>query len=61
MTKNNRRKNIGPIFGTEPEPRPGMRSGHIPGSVNLPFGQLLSLEDKTSFSASEIENSLRCN
>lgn len=26
--------------GTAPEPRPGIRSGHIPGSLNLPFGQL---------------------
>ena len=45
----------GRFFGTEPEPRPGMRSGHIPGSVNLPFGQLISLEDKTFLCASEIE------
>jgi thiosulfate/3-mercaptopyruvate sulfurtransferase len=29
----------GRFEGTEPEPRPGMRSGHIPGSINLPFGQ----------------------
>jgi len=26
----------GRFFGTEPEPRPGLRSGHIPGSVSLP-------------------------
>jgi thiosulfate/3-mercaptopyruvate sulfurtransferase len=26
----------GRFAGTEPEPRPGLRSGHIPGSVNLP-------------------------
>ena len=26
--------------GEEPEARPGVRSGHIPGSINLPFGQL---------------------
>jgi len=31
----------GRFEGTEPEPRPGMRSGHIPGSINLPFGQLM--------------------
>jgi thiosulfate/3-mercaptopyruvate sulfurtransferase len=24
-----------------PEPRPGVRSGHIPGSRNLPYGALL--------------------
>ena len=27
--------------GTQAEPRPGMRSGHMPGALNLPFGQLL--------------------
>jgi len=27
--------------GEDPEPRPDMASGHIPGAVNLPFGQLL--------------------
>ncbi|GAA4033594.1 3-mercaptopyruvate sulfurtransferase [Sphingomonas rosea] len=26
--------------GTEPEPRPGMAAGHIPGAKNLPFGAL---------------------
>jgi thiosulfate/3-mercaptopyruvate sulfurtransferase len=28
--------------GEAPEPRPGLRSGHIPGSKNLPYGTLLS-------------------
>ncbi|WP_343714112.1 3-mercaptopyruvate sulfurtransferase [Inquilinus sp.] len=27
--------------GTAPEPRPGLRGGHIPGALNLPFGELL--------------------
>jgi thiosulfate/3-mercaptopyruvate sulfurtransferase len=27
----------GRFAGTEPEPRPGMAAGHIPGSVNLPY------------------------
>jgi thiosulfate/3-mercaptopyruvate sulfurtransferase len=27
-----------------PEPRPGMRSGHIPGSVNLPYTELLAAD-----------------
>ncbi|MFF3647447.1 sulfurtransferase [Streptomyces sp. NPDC002181] len=26
--------------GTAPEPRPGLRGGHMPGAVNLPFGDL---------------------
>lgn len=31
----------GRFAGQEPEVRPGLRSGHIPGSANLPFGRLL--------------------
>ncbi|WP_083898903.1 sulfurtransferase [Robiginitomaculum antarcticum] len=32
----------GRFSGTEPEPRKGLRSGHIPGSINLPLGNLLN-------------------
>ena len=31
----------GRFAGSEPEWRPGLRGGHIPGSVNLPYGTLL--------------------
>ena len=31
----------GRFNGTEPEPRPGMRSGHMPGARNVPFTSLL--------------------
>jgi thiosulfate/3-mercaptopyruvate sulfurtransferase len=30
----------GRFHGTEPEPRPGVRSGHLPGSRNLPYKTL---------------------
>ncbi len=30
----------GRFTGTEPEPRAGLRPGHIPGSLNLPYDQL---------------------
>jgi thiosulfate/3-mercaptopyruvate sulfurtransferase len=30
--------------GTSPEPRPGMRAGHMPGARNLPFPELLTAE-----------------
>jgi thiosulfate/3-mercaptopyruvate sulfurtransferase len=31
----------GRFHGTEPEPRPGLKSGHIPGSKSLPFDQIV--------------------
>lgn len=34
----------GRFAGTQPEPRPGVRSGHVPGAVNLPHTELLSAE-----------------
>jgi thiosulfate/3-mercaptopyruvate sulfurtransferase len=40
--------------GKAPEPRPGLRSGHIPGSHNLPFAKLLN-PDGTLKSPREIE------
>jgi len=40
--------------GRAPEPRPGVRPGHIPGSLNLPYGKLLNA-DGTLKSKPEIE------
>lgn len=34
-------RSAGRFAGTEPEPRPGLRGGHIPGSNNLPFQKLI--------------------
>ena len=34
-------RSAGRFAGTEPEPRPGLRGGHIPGSRNLPFQELV--------------------
>lgn len=31
----------GRFAGTDPEPRPGLPSGHMPGSVNLPYTELV--------------------
>jgi thiosulfate/3-mercaptopyruvate sulfurtransferase len=33
-------RSAGRFAGTEPEPRPGLRGGHIPGSLNLPYDRL---------------------
>lgn len=35
-------RSAGRFNGTEPEPRPGLRGGHIPGSCSLPFGNVLT-------------------
>ncbi|TCJ00692.1 sulfurtransferase [Aeromicrobium sp. IC_218] len=34
-------RSTGRFAGRDPEPRPGLRGGHVPGSVNLPFTDLL--------------------
>jgi thiosulfate/3-mercaptopyruvate sulfurtransferase len=40
--------------GEAPEPRPGLRSGHIPGSKNIPFAQVLNA-DGTMKSPAEVK------
>ena len=32
----------GRYYGRDPEPRPGLRSGHIPGSINLPYSLIIN-------------------
>src|SRR5207253_2824666 len=44
----------GRFVGTEPEPRGGMRSGHIPGSVCLPYDRLFRPEDGTLLPAAAL-------
>jgi len=40
--------------GELPEARPGLRAGHIPESINLPYPDILDSEEKTMFSADEL-------
>jgi len=40
-------RSSGRFVGTEPEPRPGLRPGHIPGSRNLPYDRLFRADDGT--------------
>jgi thiosulfate/3-mercaptopyruvate sulfurtransferase len=47
----------GRFTGTVPEPRAGMRSGHIPGSVSLPYTDLLN-HDGTFRPAGEVRGRL---
>lgn len=41
--------------GLVPEPRPGVRSGHIPNAVNLPFGQVI---DDVCYKPSDVLNDI---
>lgn len=41
--------------GTEPEPRKGLKSGHMPGSTNLPFQELLDPETKALLSPERLQ------
>lgn len=40
-------RGAGRFTGKDPEPRPECRSGHIPGSRNLPYARLIDPETKT--------------
>ena len=39
-------RSIGRFTGADPEPRPNCHSGHIPGSANLPYADLIDGETK---------------
>jgi thiosulfate/3-mercaptopyruvate sulfurtransferase len=47
----------GRFAGTEPEPRAGLRGGHIPGSLNLPYDELYQ-KDGTLLPADAIRTKL---
>ncbi len=35
-------RSAGRFAGSEPEPRPGLRSGHMPGALNVPFTEIVA-------------------
>jgi thiosulfate/3-mercaptopyruvate sulfurtransferase len=39
-------RSYGRWSGKEPEPRPGLSSGHVPGSINIPFDSVLDPDTK---------------
>lgn len=41
--------------GSEPEPRAGLRSGHMPGSTSIPFQELLDAETKALLPPEELK------
>jgi thiosulfate/3-mercaptopyruvate sulfurtransferase len=45
--------------GAAAEPRPGLRSGHIPGSLNLPYDQLSDPATRTVLPARALEERFR--
>ncbi len=44
------------FFGREPERRPGVRSGHMPGAKNLPYAALLNSNDQTFKAAADLRD-----
>jgi thiosulfate/3-mercaptopyruvate sulfurtransferase len=44
-------RSAGRFSGADPEPRAGLRGGHIPGSLSLPFGELIDPEGRTLLDA----------
>lgn len=48
-------RSAGRFEGTAPEPRPDSRSGHIPGSVNLPYSALIDSDSHKMLPAAELE------
>lgn len=42
-------RSTGRFNGSAPEPRPGLRGGHMPEALNVPFTDLLLDTDKTKF------------
>ncbi len=51
-------RSAGRFNAAEPEPRPGLRGGHIPGSLNLPLPALLDPADKTFLPAARLRVAL---
>jgi thiosulfate/3-mercaptopyruvate sulfurtransferase len=49
----------GRFEGTEPEPRAGLRGGHIPGTRSVPFADLVDPATKTMIDAAAIEARFR--
>lgn len=45
----------GRFTGKAPEPREGLSSGHMPGSINIPFNELLDSETKAYKSPEELK------
>ena len=47
-------RSAGRFAGRDPEPRAGLRGGHIPGSISLPYDRLLDAEKRTLLPAEQL-------
>jgi thiosulfate/3-mercaptopyruvate sulfurtransferase len=52
-------RSAGRFDGSEPELRPGLRGGHIPGSLNLPYTDLLEPSGRTVLPADALRRRFR--
>lgn len=52
-------RSAGRFRGVDPEPRPGLRGGHMPGALNVPYTSLLDPETKTFLPAEELARVFR--
>ncbi|MDE2166586.1 MAG: sulfurtransferase [Alphaproteobacteria bacterium] len=52
-------RNAGRFAGTEPEPRAGLRGGHIPGSLSLPSTELIDKATRTVLPADALAGRFR--
>jgi thiosulfate/3-mercaptopyruvate sulfurtransferase len=52
-------RSAGRFAGTEPEPRPGLAGGHIPGSTSIPYTALLDPAARTFLPAESLKEILR--
>lgn len=48
-------RTLGRFSGKDPEPRPGLPSGHIPGSINLPLAEILDPKTKAFLPSEELK------
>ena len=49
----------GRFHGRDPEPRPGLRGGHIPGSLNLPSTDLVDPQEGTMLAPADLARRVR--
>ncbi|KAI1334067.1 thiosulfate sulfurtransferase [Xylariaceae sp. FL0016] len=49
----------GRFTGQDPEPREGLSSGHMPGSINVPFSSVLDPESKAFLSKDKLQTLFR--